>query len=205
MIDIDRELVQQLIETEISRDCEISTLHDADPYIIIFWKHRMYSNDDERGQLVGCGPVVYFKAEKEYRVLGSGEWFYGNYANYLDPVLFVESNRKNDIISSLLDGNEVENEAVREIVNDIKAAILKRDYINSDDINSLCILFGAGRDTAPFNMTWHPNYSRESHTMVVFNNQEAHKKLIAFWKEIGFRYEIVSDTELALFKVRNGG
>lgn len=201
---IDRELVQHLIETEISPDFEIHEWYDTVPYIIISWKHKMYSKDDERGQLLGPGPVVYFKAKKEYRVLGSGDWFYGDYADYLDPGLFAEEKRKNHIISSLLDEDEVAEEKVQEIVNDIKAAILKRDYSNSDDINDLCILFGAGRGTASFNMTWHPGYNRESHLMVVFNDEEAHKKLIAFWQQIGFRYEVVSATELVLFKTREG-
>jgi hypothetical protein len=201
---IDRELVQHLIETEISPDFEMDKWYDSGPYIIISWKHKRYSRDDERGMIVGPGPMVYFKAKKEYRILGSGEWFYGDYADFLDPGLFAEEKRKNNVISNLLDEVEVGEEKVQEIVNDIKAAILKRDYINSDDINDLCILFGVARGTAPFNMTRHPGYNREIHLMVVFNNQEVHKKLIAFWEEIGFGYVIVSGTELVLFKTRDG-
>lgn len=201
---IDTALVQHLIETGVGPDYEIGTWHDTEPYIIIFWKHKVYSEDDERGQLVGCGPVVYFKTEQEYRLLGSGEWFYGDYADYLDPELFTESNRKHDILMGLLDGNKEEAHVVEELINDRKVAILKRDYINTDDIDSLCILFEGRRLFDPFDMVTNPDYESINHVMVVFNNEEGHKKLIAFWQEIGFGYVIVSDTELVLFKTREG-
>lgn len=72
---IDLKYVQALIEIEISPDFEIREYFDTTDMVIVFWKHKIYDTDDERGHIIGAGPVVYDKTTKEYRVLGSREWF----------------------------------------------------------------------------------------------------------------------------------
>ncbi|WP_294279823.1 hypothetical protein [uncultured Chryseobacterium sp.] len=62
MIDLDR--VQQIIEKEISPDFKISRYFDTEDMVIYFWTHKEYDPDDERGWIIGSGPVVYDRRQK---------------------------------------------------------------------------------------------------------------------------------------------
>ncbi|WBX98975.1 hypothetical protein [Chryseobacterium gambrini] len=70
---IDLNFAQQIIEKEISPDFKIAEYFDTEEMIISFWTHKIYYPDDERGHIIGSGPLVYDKTTKEYRVMGSGE------------------------------------------------------------------------------------------------------------------------------------
>jgi hypothetical protein len=199
---IDTILVQEIIEREISSDFEIYEYYDTEKFIIIFWKHKRFDIDDERGQITGPGPVIFDKEKKEYRLLGSGDWFYGDYADSLEISEVEKENRRDhDYLMSLLDGNENDIKYTDSLIEKIKSKIVKRKYVNNDDIDYLSILTGARRLETPFDMTHLNGYTRDN-IVVVFNNKIAQQKLIEIWIGIDFEFEVISNTELLLWKIK---
>ena len=199
---IDTQIVQEIIEREISSDFEMSDYYDTDKYIIIFWKHKNYYADDERGQFVGPGPIIFDKQTKEYRLLGSAEWFYGDYADALPQTEENEKYRKDyNYIMGLLDSEENDIAYTELLIENIKEKIVMREFANYEDIDFLSILTGARRYVTPF----HPqSFGENYHDAVIltFDNTEAQKKLAEIWESINFKHEIISSTELLLWKIK---
>ncbi len=123
---IDSRIVQEIIEKEISSDFEIYKYFDTEPYVIIFWKHKKYDIDDERGKIIGPGPVIFDKKKNEYRLLGSGEWFYGEYADLLE---INEEEQQNSLdheyILRLLDGLEDDSDYTNLLIEKLKIKLSK--------------------------------------------------------------------------------
>ncbi|MCX6316261.1 MAG: hypothetical protein NTW29_03165 [Bacteroidetes bacterium] len=204
---IDISLVQRIIEEEISPDFEIHEYFDTKPFVIIFWKHKEYDIDDERGQVVGPGPVIFDKQKNEYRLLGSGEWFYGDYADLLEPSEEDIQHRQDyDYLMGLLDGKENDKPRTDLLIEKIKQKIVKRQYVNTEEIDFLSILTGARRMENEIDGTFDikREAGRNNALRLVFNHIAARQKLIEIWKEIGFRHEEISDTELILWKIKTG-
>jgi hypothetical protein len=201
---IDIELVQKLIEKEIHPDFTIAEYYDTPLYVFISWKHKDYYKDEERSSLLGPGLIVFDKKKNEYRVMGSAESWY---VDYLDSNLFPDEERKRDIINNALAGNQTNDSDKTWIVGKITKDILRRNHINSDDIQDLCIITGARpnalTEEEEFEMKWMPGLKRNDHNLVIFDNKDAHNNLIQIWDEIGFKYEIISDTKLLLWKVKS--
>jgi hypothetical protein len=200
---IDTLLVQTLIEKEIHPDFTIAEYYDTPLYVFINWKHKDYSADDERSSLLGPGLIVFDKKKNEYRVMGSAESWY---LDYLDSNLFTDENRKYNIINNALGGNQTNDSDKMWIVEKISKDILRRNHVNSDDIEYLCIITGARPNSLTeeeeFEMKWMPGLERRDHNLVIFDNKKAHKELMKIWDEIGFKYEVISDTKLLLWKVK---
>lgn len=199
---IDRQAVQEIIDKEISPDFEILDYCDTDKYIIISWKHRNYDKDDERGWIVGPGPVIFDKQSKEYRLLGSAEWFYGDYAEGIPETEESNKHLKDyNYIMGLLDDEEENIEHTAILIENIKGKIVKREFVNQNDIDFLSILTGARRYKSEFEpKVYGKNY--HDATLLVFDNAKARKKLIEIWESIDFKSEIISDTELVPWKVK---
>uniref|UniRef100_A0AAU6WPN9 Immunity protein 35 domain-containing protein n=1 Tax=Chryseobacterium endophyticum TaxID=1854762 RepID=A0AAU6WPN9_9FLAO len=104
MIDLD--YVQQIIEKEISPDFKISRYFDTEDLVIYFWKHKEYDSDDERGRIIGSGPVVYDKKTKEYRVMGSREWFSEEICKLFETEEGKERMNDHDYVMSLFENGE---------------------------------------------------------------------------------------------------
>jgi hypothetical protein len=135
--------------------------------------------------------------------MGSAESWY---LDYLDSNLFTDENRKYNIINNALGGNQTNDSDKMWIVEKISKDILRRNHVNSDDIEYLCIITGARPNSLTeeeeFEMKWMPGLERRDHNLVIFDNKKAHKELMKIWDEIGFKYEVISDTKLLLWKVK---
>lgn len=201
MIDLD--LAQQFLEKEISPDFKIAEYFDIEDMIIFFWTHKRYDPDDERGHIIGFGPLVYNKATKEYRVMGSREWFSEEICRLFETEKSKESRRDHDYLMSLFE-NVQENAAyTNSLIEKIKSSILRRNYVNSEDVDFLSILTGARRIDKKFNLIRKREWKYEEHIVVVLDNSIAKEKLINIWKEIDLNYKILSETELLLFRIKN--
>ncbi|UEQ74500.1 hypothetical protein [Chryseobacterium arthrosphaerae] len=200
---IDLKYVQALIEIEISPDFEIREYFDTTDMVIVFWKHKIYDTDDERGHIIGAGPVVYDKTTKEYRVLGSREWFSEEICRLFETDETKERMQDHEYLMNLFENNEEDSVYSSLLTEKIKASILRRNYINSEDIDFLSILTGARRLDKKFDMKSKPEWNHTDHCVVVSGDREAKEKLISIWKEINFGYQILSETELLLFRIRN--
>ncbi|MBL1219472.1 hypothetical protein JET18_01405 [Chryseobacterium sp. L7] len=201
MVDLD--YVQKLIEKEIGPDFEVRQYFDTKDMIIFFWKHKTYDTDDERGHLIGCRPVIYDKLKDEYRVMGSAEWFSEEICQLSETDESKESIRDHNYLMSLFDQGEEEKEDIaytKSLIEKIKTNILRRNYVNTDDVDRLSILTGLRRINNECDLSIKPEWKFEKHIVIVSNNNVAKEKLIGIWKEINFNYKTLNQTELLLFK-----
>ncbi|WP_294213266.1 hypothetical protein [uncultured Chryseobacterium sp.] len=201
MIDIDR--VQQIIEKEISPDFKISRYFDTEDMVIYFWTHKEYDPDDERGWIIGSGPVVYDKKTKEYRVMGSREWFSKEICKLFETEEEKERMRELDYLMSLFENGEENPDYTHSLIEIIKANILRRKYVNSEDVDFLSILTGARRIDKEFDLMFKPQWKHNQHILVVSDHIFAQEKLMKIWKEIDFEYKLLSENELLLFRKKS--
>lgn len=182
-MNIDKKVVQKLIEKILGNEFEISNVHNSSKYIFIDWKHKKYDVDDERGQRIGVGPVAFNKHTKEYKLLGSGEMINGDYMDYM---------------------NEGVEEYDDEIPNleQIKSGILRRQYINQEDIGYLAHLLEQkiGKFKCYFNGV--EELKEEPHEVLNTDNKEVIEWFIYFWNEIGFQCRQKSELKLILWKAK---
>lgn len=200
MIDLD--YVQQFIEKEISPDFKIAEYFDTEDMIIFFWTHKRYDPDDERGHIIGVGPLVYNKTSKEYRVMGSREWFSEEICKLFETEESKENIRDHDYLMSLFENEKEDTTYTNSLIEKIKSNILRRNYVNSEDADFLSILTGARRIDKEFDLIGKPELKSEEHIVVVSDDTIAKEKLINIWKEINFEYKKLSETELLLFRIK---
>lgn len=199
MIDLD--FAQQIIEKEISPDFKIAEYFDTEKMIIFFWTHKIYDPDDERGHIIGSGPLVYDKTTKEYRVMGSGEWFREEICKLFETKERKEKIDDHNYLMSLFENEQEDLVYTNSLIEKIKSNILRRNYVNSDDVDLLSILTGARRIDKEYDLIFRHEWKHEEHIIVVSDDSKAKEKLIAIWKEIGFGYKTLSQNELLLYRV----
>jgi hypothetical protein len=200
---IDLNFAQQIIEKEISSDFKTAEYFDTEEMIIFFWTHKIYDPDDERGHIIGSGPLVYDKTTKEYRVMGSGEWFSEEICKLFETEERKERIHDHDYIMKLFENLPEDTAYTNSLIEKIKSNILRRNYVNSDDVNLLSILTGARRIYKEYDHIFRREWKHEEHIIVVSDDSKAKEKLIAIWKEIGYEYKILSDNELLLFRLKS--
>lgn len=198
---IDLNFAQQIIEKEISTDFKIAEYFDTEEMIIFLWTHKIYDPDDERGHIIGSGPLVYDKTTKEYRVMGSGEWFSEEICKLFETEERKERTHDHDYIMKLFENLPEDTAYTNSLIEKIKSNILRRNYVNSDDVDLLSILTGARRIDKEYDLIFRREWKHEEHIIVVSDDSKAKEKLIAIWKEIGYEYKILSDNELLLFRL----
>lgn len=180
---IDEILVQKMIVDKIHPDYKIFKLYDTKSYTFIFWKHKKYDKDDERGMLIGIGPIVFDKQKKDYTILGSGS-DNEHYYKHLPKNFFEEYKIINTFES-------------------IKNGILRRKYVNIDDIDRLCQIITNGWGYADFDILHPTDYSFETHSVVVLKDIKYQEILIDFWNDISYKYEIINDKEILLCRIND--
>jgi len=180
---IDEILVQKMIEDKIHPDYKIFKCYDTEPYVFIFWKHKEYDKDDERGMLIGVGPIVFDKEKKDYTILGSGS-NNNHYYQYLPDNLFEEYSITNTFES-------------------IKTGILRRKYVNTDDVDRLCQMITNGWGSVDFDILYPSGYDIENNLVVVLKDKKHQEIIINFWQEIDRPYQILSDTEILLWRKKD--
>lgn len=200
---IDLNYVQKLIEKEIGPDFEIREYFDTQDIIIFFWKHKLYDIDDERGHFIGSGPVVFDKIKDEYRVLGSREWFSEDICQLFETEATKERMHDLNYLMELFENNEEDSAYSKSLTEKIKANIIRRNHINSEDVDFLSILTGMRRLDKEFDMILKKEWIEIDHTVVVSDNKEGKETLMRIWEELGFEYQILSETELLLFQNKN--
>lgn len=199
---IDLNFAQQIIEKEISPDFKITEYFDTEEMIIFFWTHKIYDPDDERGHIIGPGPLVYDKTTKEYQVMGSGEWFSEEICKLFETEERKEKIDDHNYLMSLFENEQEDLVYTNSLIEKIKSNILRRNYVNSDDVDLLSILTGARRIDKEYDLIFRHEWKHEEHIIVVSDDSKAKEKLIAIWKEIGYKYKILSDNELLLFRIK---
>lgn len=181
---IDREKVQRIIDEEISTNfiADFESIIDTEKYIFINYKHNVYQPDDERGHLIGVGPIIYNKETKEYILLGSGEYIFGDYMDYLPE--YEEQETLEDFFAL----------PVQEVVNRIQ----KREFVNQDD----CFYFFnlIEKEFPEFNgyITMHRDFKLSEHFLFDYENHIFREKIIGFWELISFPYLIKNKKEIIL-------
>ncbi|TDW47294.1 hypothetical protein EV144_105313 [Flavobacterium sp. 270] len=179
--EINRDLVQKIIDVEISPDFIIDNIYDTQKYIFIGYKHRNYDEDDERGHLVGIGPIVYNKETGEYKLLGSGEYMAGDYIDYLR-----DTNAENEIPAKSLE----------QIISRIK----QRKYVNADDHFFFMEIIEKEHPEFTSVITHDRNLNLSEHFIFKSENLIIQNKIIAYWKIFNFPYQIRNQNEIVLWR-----
>jgi hypothetical protein len=186
-MEIDRELVQKILDEELGGNYVIDSILDTEKYIFIDYKHKTYKDGDERGHLIGVGPVVFNKETSEYKLLGSEEYIFGDYSDYLPEV--EEAETLEDFFAK----------PVEEIIKNIH----DREFVNSDDcfyfLNLIEKEFPEFRGGISMNRTVNPY----EHFLFDHENPEHRQKIIGFWELIGFPYLVRNEKEIVLGRVKN--
>lgn len=175
---MDVEKVQKIITEGIGPDYVIYKIDNTEKYSFAYYKHQNYYLDDERGRLIGVGPVVFIKETGEYKLLGSGECIMGDYFDF----------------------NEEEEEEPFQIPSfeQIKKDILRRNYVNMDDLSFLVI-------------NWKEQFGDPSVEMIFQRGSDFGKFIIAksenssflnflkeYWLDLNLNFELIAADQLML-------
>jgi hypothetical protein len=179
-MEINRDLVQKMINDSIGDDYVINKFIDTSKYVFITYKHKDFYEDDERGKLIGPGPIVYNKETKEYKTSGSGEFVCGEYSGYFD------------------EGDEyIEKELSLE---EIKSNILRRKFVNEDDIGYLEFIYVKRKGNFKSYLTKNRNYNLMLHSIYCSENLDSVLYFENIWIELELKYEMISPNEIVLWK-----
>ncbi|MBS7255326.1 hypothetical protein [Flavobacterium branchiicola] len=183
-MEINRDLVQKMINDSIGDDFVIHEFIDSSKYVFITYKHKEFDEDDERGKLIGPGPIVYNKESKEYKTSGSGDFVCGEYFGYLN------------------DGDEyIEKELSLE---EIKSNILRRKFVNHDDIWDLEIIYKNKKGDFKSYLTKNRNYNLMLHSIYCSEDFDSVIYFENLWIELKLKYEMISPNEILLWKSYSG-
>lgn len=188
-MEIDREKVQRIIDEEIGTNfiADFENIIDTEKYIFISRKHRFYAKDDERGNLIGVGPIIYNKETKEYKLLGSGEYIFGDYIDYLPE--YEEQETLEDFFAL----------PIEEVVNRIQ----KREFVNQDDCFYFFNLIEKEFPEFKAGISMNRSVNPREHFLLIDENESHRTKIIEYWELIGFPYHIRNEKEIVLGRVQN--
>lgn len=184
MIEIDKEKVIKILNDNFDGKREIFEILDTSKYIFITHKHKDFYIDDERGQLFGAGPIVYDKDTKEYSLSGGADYILKGYHKYLD---------------------EIPNENIIRDINSIKADILRRRFINQDDLKDLIkILNYTYIDDVLIDLPedYMTNYYPKDISVCIIQSKEKEllQTIVTFLKEISAKFKLLSQKELFVWQ-----
>ncbi|KAA0127412.1 hypothetical protein FY557_13635 [Chryseobacterium sp. SN22] len=134
--------------------------------------------------------------------MGSREWFSEEICKLFETEEGKERMNEHDYLMSLFENGEENPDYTRSLIEKIKARILRRKYVNSEDVDFLSILTGARRIDKEFDLMFKPQWKFEEHIVVVSDNIVAREKLMEIWKEINFDCKLLSENELLLFRIK---
>ncbi|WP_456313982.1 hypothetical protein [Pseudomonas shirazensis] len=180
-MEIDRDLVQEMINNSVGSDYVINEFIDSSKYLFITYKHKDFYADDERGQLIGPGPIVYHKETKEYKTSGSGDFVCGEYFGYLNE-------KNNDYVEKQWS------------VEEIKNNILRRKFANEDDIGNLGVLYSNENEDVSFHLTKNRNYNLSLHSIYCSDNTDSILYFERLWIEFNLKYEVLNPNQILLWK-----
>lgn len=169
---------QKIILEHLGEKFTLHKTEESSKFVFGFWKHVEYDFDDDRGALIGPGPVVFIKETKEYKMLGSGDIVHGDYFNE-----FREEDNKDGY-----DGWQS--------IEEIKEGILRRKYINEHDI--ITVVFRAMEEIGEFKFNLnHVDPRKPMETYIFISaSEQARNKIVWFLEYVGIKYETKETTHI---------
>jgi hypothetical protein len=165
---------QKIIDEIVGINYVIYKTEDSEKYTFAYYKHRNYDYDDDRGRLVGVGPVVFIKETGEYKLLGSGEMLLGDYFDF----------KNNFEKPSPLNFDEIMAKVIRrKYVNDADVFELKNDWENKFGDSDLRLSYG---------VDW------KNYLIVNSSNPEFLNFIKSFWTKLNLNFEIQNEKEILL-------
>ncbi|EZH75756.1 hypothetical protein ATO12_02915 [Aquimarina atlantica] len=165
-----KEKFREMIIDTLGSNYTLHAIEETSKYVFGFWKHVDYEHDDERGMLVGPGPVVFIKESKEYKNLGSGDLVYGDYYDE-----FREEENDDDGWLS---------------VTEIKEGILRRKFVNEHDIVNM--IFKMNQEFGEYKYELdHVNWRKPRETFVFISDHvQVQEKIKLFLEDLKIAYTI---------------
>lgn len=167
---------QSIINEELGTDFVIYETSDSEKYSFAFYKHKDYELDDDRGRLIGVGPVVLIKETGVYKLLSSGEIVMGDYFD--------------------LEG-ESEDEKIPDY-DEIKENILRRNYVNHDDVSFLSENWRNQFVDPSMFITGYKGMDFRNFILVECENKDFINFITEYWRDLNLSFEMVSESKIML-------
>jgi hypothetical protein len=178
---MDLEKAQKIIDEAIGSEYIIFKTEDSERYTFAYYKHRNYDLDDERGHLVGSGPVVFKKQTSEHILLSSSDCIYGDYFDFREPA----------------EEEPFQNPSFEQIKKDI----LRRNYVNSDDVHSIEFNWKEQCEDPFMRLHWQKEIDYNRFLIVNSKNSSFLDFLKVFWSELNLDFEMTAEDELLLCRI----
>ncbi len=181
---MDTKLAQKIIDEEIGSDYTIYKVEDSEKYTFAYYKHKYYEDDDERGHLVGVGPVAFNKETKEYKLLSSGDILCGDYFDF-------QKNIQQD-----------SQEPEFPDFDEIKKGILRRKYVNSDDIFYLGIHWDKQfEDKSDVHLTFNKEIDFKQFLIASSSNKDFLSFMEEYWRDLNLDSQKKDDNHIILRRI----
>lgn len=178
---MDAEKAQKIITEGIGPDYVIYKIDETEKYSFAYYKHQNYYLDDERGRMIGVGPVVFIKETGEYKLLGSGEVIFGGYFDFSEEV----------------EPEPFQNPSLEQIKKDI----LRRNYVNMDDLSFLEINWIEQFENPSMTITFQRGSDFNKFIIAKSKNSSFLDFLKEFWSDLNLDFEMIAEDELMLCRI----
>ncbi|MBE8724725.1 hypothetical protein [Flavobacterium hungaricum] len=178
---MDLEKVKQIIDEKLGSEYVVFETEDSEKYTFAYYKHRDYGLEDDRGRLVGTGPVVFVKETGEHKLLSSGDCIYGDYFDFRE---------------------EVEEEPfVLPSLEQIKESILRRNFVNSEDLFFLEENWKQQFEDPSMALTGKKDMDFTNFLLVKSKNSSFLDFIKEYWLGLDLDFEMLDDEQLMLRRV----
>ncbi|POS00667.1 hypothetical protein Q361_1336 [Flavobacterium croceum DSM 17960] len=167
---------QEIIDEIIGENYVIYKTEDSEKYTFAYYKHLNYDCDDQRGRLIGVGPVVLIKETGEYKLLGSGEMVFGDYFDF----------------------NQNFEEPIPLNSEEIMAKIIRHKYVNEDDMFELQIDWESKFGDSNLSITYRKEIDFKKYLVINSQNMEFLNFIKLFWTKLGLNFEVLTEQEILL-------
>ena len=169
------EIAQKVVDETVGLNYVIYETEDSEKYTFAYYKHRDYDFDDQRGHLIGVGPVVFIKETKQYRLLGSGEMVLGDYFNH-------KQNFKEVKLS----------------FDEIMAKIIRHKYVNEDDVFDLQRCWESEFGDSHLSLSYNKDFDFRNYLLISSSNPEFLKFLTNYFTKMSLTFELKNEEEILL-------
>ncbi|RZJ69545.1 hypothetical protein [Flavobacterium sp.] len=171
---MDIEKAQKVIDETVGSQFVVYKIEDSEKYGFAHYKHRDCDMDDQRGRLVGVGPVIFIKETGEYRLLGALESM-----DYLQP----EQECPVVVLPSL---------------EEIKEKIIRHKFVNDGDIFDLQSYWEDKFGDPDMNLTYYKGFDFRNFTNLGSSNKDFLAFIKSLWTELQLPFEITDENQLVL-------
>lgn len=167
---------QKVVDETVGTKFVIHKTEDSEKYTFAYYKHRDYNYDDQRGRLIGVGPVVFIKETGEYKLLGSGEMVLGDYFDFNQD--FKESSPLN--------------------FDEIMAKIIRHKYVNDDDVFELQLYWEGKFGASNLSLEYNRGLDFRNYLVVNSPNRDFLNFIKFCWTELRLPFEIQNEEKILL-------